>query len=793
MIEHTYQVLGYFQLLEILSNYASCQLGRTDCLSLRPSDSREVVEGELTLVAEMRLLLKVGKSLSFSDVHAIVPHLKRSSVQESHLEPQDFLSIQRVVEGTKQARKVIRSQKQLCPHLYHLAEEMPVCEALLGAIKKAISPSGAVKDSASPSLRKIRTKKTRLRSNLHKRLEGILKSALVSDKEREDWVTIREGRYVIPIRTDQKSKINGIVHDYSQTKATCFLEPLAAIEDNNRLAELDFEEEIETIRILKALTALVKERTADLEFCEALIGRLDGLRARAMFGEALSCVRPEIGEQSDIALKKARNPILDALATNSGESGESQDPPIPVDILLDAEQNILIISGPNRGGKTVTLKTLGLTCLMAHAGMHIPAEEGSSLPLFERILADIGDDQDLWTGMSTFSAHVAHLKYIAAQAGENVLIIIDEPGMGTDPDEGVALAMAILDFISHKGAFVAVSTHSNRLKTYALMNGRARNASVQFDPVENRPTFKLDYGFSGGSHALEIADDMGMPQMIINGAKRYIDKGEAQLNQLIDKLNRLMIDAARKRGETEEEKRKYQKAVADLEEKGAVLEIEQRAFLEEKREEAESVLAEARKELNRAIDRLKSGKHQSQAQVCGRFREIDRQLTGLFSDDSEVDAPVGYHDIKEGQQVHHKKLNQEGLIMSVDTSAGTAMVMLGKIRVCADVHDLEVLKKSRKRDCEDTPRPVAWSLGGSHPIELNIVGYRVPDAIDLLDRAIDRALVEGGLTLKIVHGFGTGRLREAVREHLREIPSVKTLAGADPRFGGEAVTVVELQ
>ena len=793
MIEHTYQVLGYFHLLEILSNYASCQLGQADCLALKPSDSREFVDKELTLVSEMRLLLKMGECLSFSDVTEIIPQLKRSSVREAHLEPQDFLSIKRVIEVGKQAKKVICSQKQVCPNMHHLVEEMPVCEALLGAIGKAISSNGAVKDSASPSLKKIRTRKIRFRSDLHKRLEGILRSAFISSKKKEHLVTIREGRYVIPIRTDQKTKINGIIHDYSQTRATCFLEPLAVIEDNNRLAELALDEEIEMIRILTDLTDMVRDTADDLEYCQGLIGRLDGLCARARFGEALSCIRPEIGGQFGITLKKARNPILQALAINRGEGGEDQDPPMPVDILLDAEQNILIISGPNRGGKTVTLKTLGLASLMAHAGIHIPAEEGSSLPLFDRIIADIGDDQDIKTGMSTFSAHAAHLNYIAGHANERTLIIIDEPGMGTDPDEGVALAMATLDFLSRKGAFVAVSTHSNRLKTYALLNGQAKNASVQFDRVKNCPTFELNYGFSGGSHALDIAGDMGMPPIIIDGAKNYIDKGEAQLNQLIDKLNLLMIDSAHKKGEAEEEKRRYQDATEDLEHRLTALDTEQRVFLEEKRKEAESAIREAKEELNRAIYLLKSSKQQAQAQVCSKFAEIDRELMGLFSGNAEENTPDRCYEIKEGQQVYHKKLRQEGVIISVDSPAETAVVMLGKIRVCADVHDLEVVKKARKRDCDDTPRPISWALEGSHPIELNIIGYRVPDAIELLDKAIDRAMVEGQVTIKIVHGFGTGRLREAIRTHLREIPSVKTLSGADPRFGGDAITVVELQ
>ncbi len=795
MIEHTYRVLGYNRLLDILSHYAACPLGQSDCLSLKPLNDPEQIDNELRLVSEMRLLLKTQGFVTLSDVTDVVPMVRKSGTLGSCLEPDEFLCFLRLTEAGRQLKKFIRPRRALFPRLYQVARVMPDFEDLIRTLKETISLNGAIKDSASPLLRKIRGKKIRLRQDLEKKLEGIQNSAGISGSRKDHLVTVRDGRYVVALRSDQKSRIEGIIHDYSQTRATCFLEPVEVIRDNNRAAELIQEEKAEEFRILENLTAMVRDLADDLEHAQSLIGRMDGIYARARFSESQSCVMPEMGADYGVELRAARNPILLEMGLESRARSGYEDFPVPVDILLDGIHNVLVISGPNRGGKTVTLKTLGLLSLMAQAGIHIPAEEGSCLPIFDKVMADIGDDQDIQAGLSTFSAHAVHLTHILEQTRKKSLVIIDEPGMGTDPDEGVALSMAVLDFLSGQGAFVAVSTHSNRLKAYGVSNERAINASVEFNGQRNCPTFKLTYGAPGISHALEVASEMGVPSDILDRAREYLDRDEVRLNRLIEKMNRLRAEADQEKREAEDLKEKYLAGAEEIEDRRTFLEAEKKALIEAKRLEAETAIREAKEELKQAVNLLKKKKETVQSVVTKRHAEVGRKLIGYFEKETRKESEKPYIDlemVKKGRIVYHRGLKQKGTIQSVDFSAGRVSVMLGNIKVSARIQDIELIKDVQTPGSEGPAGSVSWHIKNTALRELNVVGFRVDEAIPLIDKTIDRALVDGDLTLRIIHGFGTGRLRDAIRRHLRNVPFIKKVCSADPRSGGNAITIVEL-
>jgi len=792
MIDYTYQVLGYNRLLEILAGYAASPLGQSNCHSLRPSNELEFIDSELRLVSEMRLLLKVKGFVSLSDLIDIAPILRKSKAKGSFLGPEELLSILCLAKTSSKSKKFIRSNSSLCPRIYAIFRDMPVPEVLIKRFNLSLSSNGLVKDSASPALKKIREKKIRLRSDLQKHLETLPDSGHPPGDAQVNLVTVRDGRYVIALRVEKKSRIKGIIHDYSQTRATCFLEPLEVIPQNNRMAELAQDEKEEERRILISLTGMVSELAEDLEYIQNLAGRLDGIYARAKFSEALLCVMPELGEMHDVKLKAARNPILMSMALDKKSKGEDVELPVPVDILLDDKKNVLIISGPNRGGKTVTLKTLGIMSLMTQSGIHIPAKEGSRLPVFNQIIADIGDDQDLQTGDSTFSAHALHLKYLIENMDQNSLVIIDEPGIGTDPDEGVALAMAVLDFLSRQGTFVAVSTHLNRLKTYGLLNRRVQNASVEFDMKKHCPTFRLTYGYPGISHAFDIARQMGVPDNILDRAEKFLDQDEIKLNRLIDRLNRMMIETGREKKQVEDARMKHNSAVSEIKEKLAILEVDKRALMKAKKIDAEEVIKKAGEELSQAITLLKKKKESAQAHVTEKYAEVSRDLLDHFEKETYDKRVISPNKIEKGMRVYHKKLNQEGEVHSVDHSTGRALVMLGKVRVDVDAQDLEAMKKEIKSGRGREEMSVSWRFDGLSPKEVNVIGYRVDDAIPLIDRTIDRALVDGKLTLRVVHGYGTGRLRRAIRAHLKMLPCVKGLNRADSKFGGDAITVVEL-
>jgi DNA mismatch repair protein MutS2 len=785
MIEHTYRVLEFYKLLDILSDYATCPLGKSDCLSLEPSDDLERIDIEHRLVSEMKLLLQLKGFLPLEGLTDTGSILRNSRAEGSCLQSEEILSVFRIAEASARSKNRIVSHQSLCPSLKDLTEEMSIFEGLREEIKRAISPNGAIKDSASPELKRLRRRKTRLRRDLQKALENIKRSKNLTSDGDEPLVSMRDGRYVIPLRADLKGRLDGIIHDYSQTQATCFFEPMEVIQDNNRLAEMAHLEREEELRIRRSLTAMIRDLAGHLEGAQMLLGKLDGLHARAELSRVMEAVNPELRHGNDVDLRQARNPILVVLADDKAS-------PVPSDILLDKEQNVLIISGPNRGGKTVTLKTLGLLSLMAQAGLHIPAAEGTSLPVFKNILAEIGDDQDIQAGLSTFSAHIGHLKHMMDHAHEKSLVIIDEPGMGTDPDEGAALAMAVLDELSQKGAFVVVSTHLNRLKTYGLLNKRTRNARMEFDTSTNRPTFSLQYGTPGTSYAFEIAKDAGVRPNILEQAKGYLDQDEVRLNRLIDKLNRLKQETALEKQEAEQLKDRYRAAGEELFQALKRQDADRRTLLEEKRSEADTLIRGAREEFKQLVNTFKRTGRSCQAHIKKHFDEIGKDLVNRLTTEVKKEKSVELIGCEIGQRVRHKEFDQVGTVLSFDMANAKATILTGNVRLSARLQDLELISEPEEL-VEDVPtRHIPYPTSGAQPREINLIGYRVADALPLIDKMIDRARVEGELSLRIIHGYGTGRLKQAIREHLKGFSCVKRISGADSQSGGEAITVVDL-
>jgi len=785
MIKHTYHVLEFYKLLQILSGYASCPLGQSDCLSLTPSKDLKVIENEQRLVSEMKLLLNLKVFLPLEGLIDIGPITESSRAEGSYLEPDRILFVLRTVEAAQQAKKSILSQRHICPGLYDMVKDMSLCGELRESINKSIHPNGSIRDSASHTLNKIRRKKTELRRELQKRLEDI-KGIIDSGSEGDDHlISIRDGRYVIPLRTDRKHKLQGIVHDYSHTHATCFFEPIEVMDDNNRISELNHLEKEEEIVVLAGLTAMISDRTEDLICSQIILAKLDGLYARARLSDDLNGVRPVMVQDGKIDLRKAVNPILACIASE----GEA---PVPLDILLDRDVNVLIISGPNRGGKTVTLKTLGLLSLMAHAGLHIPAEEGSILPVLNNILAEIGDDQDIQAGQSTFSAHISHLRYMIEHADKDSLLIIDEPGMGTDPDEGSALAMALLDDLARKDSLVAVSTHYNRLKTYGLLEKRAKNACMEYDDAVGRPTFTLRYGTPGTSYAFEMAHDHGIGQDILARARGYLNQDEVRLNRLIDKLNSLRSETEIEKSKAEHVRQKYASAKKRMLKILGRVESDRKEILAEKRNEADQLIKEAREEIRILINSFKDKQRPSQAFVQKRYDDIIGRLIDKLPAPEYIVTPGQDKVLKTGQMVRHKSLNLEGRILSIDAINSKALIITGNVKLSVKTGDLMVVSGEAGLKSDESSGGISHRTSEIPAREINLIGYRVEDALPLIDRIIDRSMIEGGMSIRIVHGHGTGKLKAAIRDHLRGFSCVKRVMGEDPEYGGEAITIVEL-
>lgn len=793
MIEHSLRVLEYYRLLNILSNYAASPLGRSDCLSLKPLKELESIKVEQRLVSEMKELLLVKGFISLSSMVDLRPALMKASKKGAYLEPKVLLSIYNLISISNRAKKWIYEARDLCTSLTHIIDDIPACHDLAKEIERSITEYGGISDLASPLLATIRSQRVALRRIVEKKLNDILSSFDFND---DNLVSVRDGRYVVSIKTDKRGFIRGIVHGYSKSRSTCFMEPMTVVEENNHLVELTDREREEERKVLERLTDLVSDFSSELLTCLEITGRIDGIFARAEFSRAIKGISPILTSKKTIYLLDALNPILLSLYLESSEGDKAGNPErvVPVEIKIGAEKCILIISGPNRGGKTVSLKTIGLLALMSQAGMHIPAKEGSQLAVFDNILAEIGDEQDISAGLSTFSARLEHLKEIADLAGENSLVILDELGAGTDPDEGTSLAMSILDYLSEKGSLSAISTHYQRLKRYGLINKKAQNASVEFDYEKGRPTFILLTGMPGVSHAIEIARDIGIKPEIIDKAAAYLGKDRGRPDLIMEDLSKMMEELKGEKDTVTIARQEYILSRKRLEEERERLSEQLNKMLIQKEQVAERLLSEAKKGFGEAIGYLKEKGPDGQFEATQRYTRVKGDLMDAIAGLKEEKKSTNHISITIGQPVYHKKSKMRGLVVGIDENSSKAQIIIGNVKLTVDSSELIPESKAPSQQEEDQEKGKQWSVSSPSmdKKELNLIGYNVADALPLVDRMIDQALVHGYKRVKITHGIGSGTLKKAIREHLKENFYVKDFisGGRDGRSDG--VTIVEL-
>jgi DNA mismatch repair protein MutS2 len=793
MTENSLRVLEYYRLLNIVSHYAASPLGRSNCLSLKPLQELASIEAELRLVSEMKELVHTKGFIPLSSLFDLRPMLRKASKKGTFLEGKEFLSIHNLIKISHQVKNWIREARELYPSLEDVVKDIPTCDILAKEIGKAITEDGGISDRASPLLSSLRSQRVAQRRVIEKRLNDILSSLESSD---DNIISVRDGRYVISIRTDKKGFIKGIVHGYSSTHSTCFIEPLAVVEENNYLVELTDREKEEEKKVLKRLTSFVYDFSSELVSCLEIMGRVDGLFARAEFSRAIKGISPILSTDKIIYFSDALNPLLLSLYLESSKENKagSLGLVVPIDIKIDSQKNILIISGPNRGGKTVALKTIGLLTLMTQSGMHIPAKEGSTVSVFNNILAEIGDDQDISAGLSTFSARMEHLKEIIDQAGENSLVILDELGTGTDPDEGASLAMAILDYFSQNGSLSAISTHYQRLKRYGLINKKAQNASVEFDYEKGQPTFRLLTGMPGVSHAIEIAQDLGIRGEIIDKATMYLGKEKGRPDSVMEDLAKMMEEVKSEKVDLMLAKEKYELSKNRLEKEREKLVLQLNEMLVEKEHKAESLLADAKKNFGEAIEHLKKKGAEGQFEATQRYTHAKHDLMDAISEITYQNKTINPVSITIGQTVFHKKSGKSGWVVGIDEGSSRTQIMIGNVKLTVDSSELIPESGVSPQKKKDTIREKQWSV--SSPIlakkELNLIGYTIADALPLVDRIIDQALVHGYTKVTIIHGMGSGALKRAIREHLKENCYVKDFIPGGRDGGNDSITMVEL-
>ncbi len=823
MDSKTLQVLEYPKILERLARHTAFAAGREAALALKPVGSLRRARALQTETTEARRLLASHPEIGLRGVRDIRPHVEAAR-RGIALRPEALLEIKATLSRARDLRRGLMRAQAEAPHLADIAALLPPPLGLVDAIARTVTDEGEIPDSASAALARVRAEMLLARQRLTRRLERMVRDPAIVPLLQEPIVTQRAGRYVLPLKAEFKGKLPGIVHDRSASGATLFVEPMPVVEINNRLRELAREEAQEIQRLLAALSREIALHAETLLQAVATLARLDVIFAKAALADEMDAVAPRLVGIGEPPLPPdAPQPVAASPAAGKPNTPRRAHvtlrllgarhpllPPdrvVPIDLVLDEETYALVITGPNTGGKTVTLKTAGLLAAMAQAGFHIPAEEGTALSVFHDIFADIGDEQSIEQSLSTFSAHMRNIVRILKQADHRALVLLDELGAGTDPQEGAALARAILDHFVRRGVTTLVATHYPELKLYAHATPGVANASMEFDPRSLRPTYRLVLGVPGRSNALEIARRLGLPEAIVAAARAGFHPDDLKADALLDEIHRQRRLARKERRRAEKARRRAEALRSKLAKRLAAIDEERRQVLEAAQTQAREEIAALeeeiralRRHLRRLLPPAEALEAQAELQAAQQAaRDLEAQaeeaLAALEAETAppEPPSPVGPPPpLTVGARVHVERLNAQGTVSALDEDADEAEVVIGALRVRTPIRDLRVLAPPAPQGAPATESRVRLPEVASPGMELDLRGLTADEALARLDKYLDQAYLAGLPFVRIVHGKGTGRLRQAVRDALSRHPHVRAWESGLPQEGGDGVTVAKL-
>ena len=780
------------RLVEFADFSASADLAR----QLRPTADVELARVRQAETREARHILSIDVDVSFQSAQDIRPQIGMAR-RDGVLEPVELLAVKNTLIVSRMVRRVLEDMAEEIPNLTTYAEGLPVRLGLVDMISKTISDRGEVLDSASEKLGGIRREMKITFERMMARMQRYITDANTAKMLQEPIITQRNGRNVLPLRAEFKGKIKAVVHDQSASGATLFVEPIAVVEWNNRYRELELAERDEVRRILAELSQSVAEHSDLLILMVETMAQLDLAFMSARYAETLDAVEPLLLPFSEspkgnhpgstVRLFKARHPLLDPKTV------------VPIDLDLDAETYALVITGPNTGGKTVTLKTLGLLVLMAQSGLQIPVQSGSALTVFEDVFADIGDEQSIEQSLSTFSGHVTNIVEILKTADAHSLVLLDELGAGTDPQEGSALARAVMTHLLDRSITSMIATHYPELKAYAHATPGVLNASVEFNLKTLRPTYHLTIGLPGRSNALAIAERLGLPQEIIQAARDEINPTDLRAEDLLDEIHRQRDLARQAREAADTAQRDAESIRNELADRLDRIEDERYAVMEAARQSTEKELVTLRETMETLRRQL--AKAQQPLDAVDEVEEIVEEL------EAEVAEPIVRQEprkpvrkpsgpLRLGEKIHLRSIDQDGVVTAI--SEDEAEVQIGVLRIRARLSDV-VRKGEPEVSPESKPKqerkgkltlPTAVDSPG---VELDIRGHRVDEGLDALDRYLERAYLAGLPYVRIIHGKGTGRLRDSVREALAANPHISNFENGGRTEGGDGVTVAHLK
>ena len=776
------QILEFNKIKQTVDSLCACSLGQKRVEYLSPSIDEKQVEYSLNQSDEaLKIILALGEA-SLGGVTDITEAIKRAKIS-AMLSAQELLGISRLLYAVSQLKTFSERLNEIkvdAPIFSSQVNSLVSLNSLQTAINDCIDETGYILDSASSELRNIRRSIQSTEARIKEKLNHVVSER--RNKLTDGIVTIRNERYVVPVRAEAKNTFGGTVHDQSSSGNTYFIEPKEVVDLNNKLQEHHVEERREIERILRALTEEVKKFVDALAVNVEVLGEIDFMFAKGKYARLINGTRPKMNTKGIIRLVAARHPLID------------QKVVVPNDIELGDEYTTIVITGPNTGGKTVTLKTVGLLTLMAQAGLLIPAHETSQLAIFDHVFADIGDEQSIEQSLSTFSSHMTNIVRIMERLTVNSLILFDELGAGTDPKEGASLAISILDYVKVRGARTIATSHYPELKAYAYENDDVINASVEFNIETLSPTYRLLVGVPGRSNAFEISKRLGLKEAILTTARAYVETERTEMTDLITKLEDRGLELDHEIQLLQKQNQEVEEMRLDYERKIAKFEAERERVLEEIKKEAFENIRQAKEEAEQIVADLRQAKKMADLSI--KDHELTEKLTSLkkseakqaeqFKRKARNKAPL-----KAGDEVMVLSLNRQGELIE-KTKNGDWMVQLGMMKVNIKEEDLEYLRQSVKKKDSGKGKMI-HKRNTNVGIQLDLRGERYEDAMLRLDKYMDEVLLAGYQTVTIIHGHGTGALRQGVHKYLKKNKHVASFRFGGAGEGGTGATVVELK
>ena len=778
--------LEFDKILENISNYCKTYIGKKYAEELRPSQDKAEVQKTLDETSQGVILMQRNSTPPLGEIADITVYLKTLEGCGS-LSIKALLELQNILQMSAELKEYL-SKDFLTTSDFSAIEpyfaELYVNPSIVATFAKSIVDEDTIADSASAKLQDIRRKERKIEQDIRAKLNTILHSSTYSKYMRENLVTIRNGRFVIPVKEEYRSCVKGFVHDMSSSGSTVFIEPISVFDLNNELSNLQIEEELEIERILQNLSGLLFPYTNELEDNVNLIGKLDFIFAKSSYSIKLNCTTPNINDNKQIILNNARHPLIE------------QKQVVPISLELGKDFSSLIITGPNTGGKTVSLKTIGLLATMACSGLNIPAEENSSIYVFDNIFADIGDEQSISESLSTFSSHISNIVKITQNATPDSLILVDELGSGTDPLEGAHLAISILQYFTEMKCLTVATSHYQELKKYALVTPGFKNASVEFDIENLKPTYRLLVGIPGKSNAFAISRKLGLNESIIKRASSMIDKETVNIEDLLKTIydEKSQIEDEKHRISIElEEAEKLRKS---LKNQNTDVYNKEKELIANAKQEAKQILLEAKETANSIIKDIDNTNSSSKANKLRN--KLNDEISSLSTNKDEFEISnnllpeIKREDIKPGLNVYVKNINSSGTIISNISKDNTVQVQVGIMKMKVDINNLSEDKKTQKAIID---KKIAHSKFKAQTVkpEINVLGLTVSEAIQIIDKYIDDCFIAKLSPVCIVHGKGTGALRKGIHQYLKTNKIVDNFRLGTFGEGEMGVTVVSLK